>query len=102
MVYTWSQNERESETTHSPQGKGVRAKLPSRSVPNALMLTKVQRQSWSCERGPPADNHTYDRADTDLLNVFRRKVSGTTEHQKTPLEPAILVKPNVYVTWIRA
>ena len=58
----------------------------------------------------PADNHTYDRADTDLLDAFLRKVSGTTDHQKPHLEPAILVKlhddymraQNVYVTWIRA
>ena len=58
----------------------------------------------------PAENHTYDTADTDLLDAFRRKVRGTTEHQKIPLEPAILVKlhddymraQNVYVAWIRA
>ena len=57
----------------------------------------------------PAD-HRYDRADTDLLDAFRREVSSTTEHQKTPLEPTILVKlhdnymraQNVDVTWIRA
>ena len=57
-----------------------------------------------------ADIHTYDRSDTDLLDAFRRKVSGTTEYQETPLKPATLVKlhddymraQNVYVTWIRA
>ena len=40
----------------------------------------------------PADNRTYDMADTNPLDTFHHKVSGTTEHQKTPLEPTVLVK----------
>ena len=56
-----------------------------------------------------AENDAYDRANNKRLDTLRREVCGTTEHQETHLELAILVKlhgvlmraQNVYLSWMR-